>query len=87
MIWLILFPFWESRLQILSHLNCEVLKTSIQQSVEICLDSLLDQVGVQAPGDHPDTDEGGQQWTGLEHWLVWECVECGQTYQVTQGLG
>ena len=51
------------------------------------LDCLLDEVGVEAPGHHPDADEGGQQGAGLELGRLGECVEAEQPQEVAQGLG
>ena len=68
------------------HLDDEVLQPGVEESVEVCPDGLLDQVGVEAAGDHPDTDEGRQQGTGLEYRLLWERVDGEQTQQVTQRL-
>ena len=70
-----------------SHLHSEVLKADVKQSVEILSDCLLDEVGVDAPGDYPYTYEGRQQGAGLELGGVGEGVETYQTHQVTQGLG
>ena len=71
---------------VLAYLNCKVLQAGIKQGVEVLSDGLLDKVGVDAPGHHPHTDEGGQQGAGLKLGSVRECVEADQTNQVTQGL-
>ena len=46
------------------HLYCEVLHAGVQQRVEVLPDRLLDEVGVEAAGDHAEADEGRQQRAG-----------------------
>ena len=46
------------------YLYCEVLHAGVQQRVEVLPDRLLDEVGVEAAGDHAEADEGRQQRAG-----------------------